>query len=152
PGRTAAVRERLRKHGMRCVIETGARFLLDPRRKHQPTLLSSAEGQRGMRLEWLRADVILGARGLEAEAVSFWSGAADSAESDEVLFDRLVAGCKELCAHAAEKNLRLAFEPEPGMFIDTMEKFERLFRAVAHPAFGLTLDIGHLQCMGEVPM
>ena len=38
------------------------------------------------------------------------------------------------------------------MFIDTMDKFAELFDRVNHPAFGLTLDIGHLHCMGEVPI
>ena len=37
------------------------------------------------------------------------------------------------------------------MFIDTMPRFRALFDAVNHPRFGLTLDIGHLVCMGEIP-
>jgi sugar phosphate isomerase/epimerase len=48
--------------------------------------------------------------------------------------------------------VRLAFEPEPGMFIDTMDRFARLHARVDHPRFGLTLDLGHLQCLNEVPM
>src|SRR4051812_47800475 len=35
------------------VIETGARFLLDPRRKHQPTLISAAAPDRARRLDFL---------------------------------------------------------------------------------------------------
>jgi sugar phosphate isomerase/epimerase len=150
-GRAEKVHDRLRKHGMRCVVETGARFILDPRRKHQPTLLDQEAVGRQARLDFLIRCVEVAAL-LGADAVSFWSGSPALPEPDGVLFSRLVAGCKELCAHAAEKKVRLAFEPEPGMFLDTMEKFERLFRAVDHPAFGLTLDIGHLQCMNEVPM
>jgi sugar phosphate isomerase/epimerase len=49
-------------------------------------------------------------------------------------------------------DIRLAFEPEPGMFIDTMEKFAELHAKVNHPAFGLTLDVGHLHCQGELPI
>jgi L-ribulose-5-phosphate 3-epimerase len=33
-----------------------------------------------------------------------------------------------------------------------MAKFEELHRRVNHGAFGLTLDVGHLHCMGETPI
>src|SRR5262245_23670592 len=36
PAQVERVRELLSRHQMSCVIETGARFLLDPRRKHHP--------------------------------------------------------------------------------------------------------------------
>src|SRR5262249_8356832 len=64
----------------------------------------------------------------------------------------LVEGCLELCEDAARLNVRLAFEPEPGMFIDTMARFDALRRRVDHPNFGLTIDVGHLHCQGEVPI
>jgi sugar phosphate isomerase/epimerase len=35
------------------------------------------------------------------------------------------------------------------MFIDTMDQFARLFDLVGRTNFGLTLDIGHLHCLGE---
>ena len=38
------------------------------------------------------------------------------------------------------------------MFIDTMDRFAELKQRVNHPLFGLTIDIGHLHCMGEVPI
>lgn len=38
------------------------------------------------------------------------------------------------------------------MFIDTMKRFQSLRRRVDHPLLGLTLDIGHLHCQGEVPI
>jgi L-ribulose-5-phosphate 3-epimerase len=151
-GRTAALRERLGKHALRCVIETGARFLLDPKRKHQPTLISPSAEERAFRLEWLQQDCAWIAAELGADCVSFWSGTATDDASPSELMNRLVEGCKRLADHAAERNVRLAFEPEPGMFIDTMESFAELYDRVNHPAFGLTIDVGHLVCNRELPV
>jgi len=155
----AAFASRLRTHGRRLrelglerVIETGARFLLDPRRKHQPTLLNPDPGERNVRLKFL-GDCIsnAGRDGFDA-VVSFWSGTALDDASPAVLMQRLVEGCRHLAEWASVHEVRLAFEPEPGMFIDTMEKFEELHAKVAHPSFGLTLDVGHLICNGELPV
>jgi sugar phosphate isomerase/epimerase len=150
PGRLPVVRRLLGELGLGVVVETGARFLLDPWHKHQPTLLSADPAGRGRRLDFLRRSVDL-ARDLGADAVSFWSGRASEPAPPGVLMDRLVAGCRELCDYAAARGVRLAFEPEPGMFIDTMDRFTALAKRVAHPAFGLTLDAGHLHCQGETP-
>jgi sugar phosphate isomerase/epimerase len=46
----------------------------------------------------------------------------------------------------------LGFEPEPGMFIDTMARYEQLLQRIDAACFRLTLDIGHLHCMGEEPI
>ena len=69
-----------------------------------------------------------------------------------MLWARLVDGCRELADYAADRSVRLAFEPEPGMWIDTMDRWAELERRVNHPAFGLTIDIGHLHCLGETPI
>ena len=147
-GEVRRIRALLQLYRMRCVVETGSRFLLDPRRKHQPTLLDATAEGRACRLDFLRRAIDI-ATDLGADAVSFWSGSA--LEEDPDLFQRLIDGCLILCDHADARQVRLAFEPEPGMFIDTMPRFRTLFDAVDHPRFGLTLDIGHLVCMGEVP-
>jgi sugar phosphate isomerase/epimerase len=151
PDQTQRIRELLDRLGLRCVLETGARFLLDPWRKHQPTLLDATPGGRQHRLDFLFRTIDLAAE-LRADAVSFWSGKSLSGEPDEVLWPRLLNGVRRLCERAASRGVRLAFEPEPGMFIDTMPRYAELFRQVAHPSFGLTLDIGHLQCMNELPL
>ncbi len=146
-----AVRQILQRHGLRAVIETGARFLLDPWRKHQPTLLSPEPEQARRRLAFLQRSVDI-ARELDADAVSFWSGTPTDAAPAVEHLERLAAGCRELCRYAAGQGVRLAFEPEPGMFIDTMTRFAELRARVDHPSFGLTLDLGHLHCQGEVPI
>jgi sugar phosphate isomerase/epimerase len=147
----AVIRGLLERHRLTCVVETGARFLLDPRRKHQPTLLSPEAAERERRFDFLRRSIDVAAE-LGAQAVSSWSGTAASDEPEDVLFARLAEGCRRLCAAAEAKRMPLAFEPEPGMVIDTMAKFARLHKAVADPLFGLTIDIGHLHCMGETPI
>lgn len=149
--RTAEFGEALQRHKMRCVIETGARFVLDSRRKHQPTLISPTDESRERRhwFLWLCLNL---AKALNAGCVSFWSGAPDDRAAPSELMNRLVEQCKRLSEEAAQRGVRLAFEPEPGMFIDTMDKFAELHARVNHPAFGLTVDIGHLVCNGELPV
>ncbi len=145
------VRRILQKRGLRSVVETGARFLLDPRHKHQPTLLSPDPEQARRRLAFLQHSVDI-ARDLGAEAVSFWSGTPTDTAATAEHMERLAEACRQLCRYAADRGVRLAFEPEPGMFIDTMTRFAELQARVDHPSFGLTLDLGHLHCQGEVPI
>lgn len=147
-GRLAAARAHLTRLNLRCVIETGSRFLLDRERKHFPTLLSPDPTRRRQFLE----TCVGMAKALSAGFVSFWSGTAPDGSPPSACMARLVEECKRLADFAAERNIRLAFEPEPGMFIDTMEKFAELHARVFHPHFGLTLDIGHLVCLGELPV
>jgi L-ribulose-5-phosphate 3-epimerase len=151
PSRCESIRELLQRLRLRCVIETGARFLLDPRKKHEPTLLSEEPSERARRLDFLRRAVEVAQR-LEASTVSFWSGTPTNRGPESAWMDRLVEACKSLCDVAAKREVHLAFEPEPGMFIDTMPRFAELLERVDHPSFGLTLDIGHLHCQGEAPI
>jgi sugar phosphate isomerase/epimerase len=136
---------------LKCAIETGARFILDSKQKHQPTMISLDADGRYERLAFLQTCVNLSAK-VNAECVSFWSGTPTDDATPRALMLRLVDGCKRLADVAAAKSIRLAFEPEPGMFIDTMDKFAELHARINHPAFGLTLDIGHLVCNGELPV
>lgn len=151
PSQVREVKAILRANQLRCVIETGARFLLDPWRKHQPTLLSTDPSERNRRLEFLTRSLDLAVE-FQADAVSFWAGTPEGIEPEAILWSRLVSTCQQLCEEASYRNVRLAFEPEPGMFIDTMDRFARLHEQVGHPLFGLTLDLGHLHCQGELPV
>ncbi len=148
---TATLARQLAKHDMRCVIETGARFLLDSRRKHQPTLVSPTPEERAARMEFLKRCVDIAAD-LNADCVSFWSGIAADNAPGGVQMVRLVDRTERLAEYAVERNIQLAFEPEPGMFIDNMEKFTELHGRVNHPSVGLTMDVGHLVCNRELPI
>lgn len=149
--RLARMRELLDRHNLESVIETGARFYLDPRVKHEPTLMSAPADQRWVRIEFLKRCVDV-ADGLGSLAVSFWSGALRDGVDEAAAFERLAAGCREIIDYAGTKNVRLAFEPEPGMFIERLDQFATLLERVDAPHFGLTLDVGHLQCVEEPPI
>lgn len=148
PGCVELLAPLLESTGLRATIETGARFVLDPWRKHQPTLLSANPVEATQRLEFLKASVDVAAE-VMAESVSLWSGVADDEAPVSVLWDRLRERLLELLDYAGARGVRIAFEPEPGMFIDTMARFEELTDRLAHPSLGLTLDVGHVMCLDD---
>jgi L-ribulose-5-phosphate 3-epimerase len=146
PRRAAGVARQLASLGLAVVIETGARYLLDPRRKHEPTLLSPDPSGFELRQRFLRLAVDVAAE-LGAEAVSFWSGVRPDDVSPDRAWDRLIAGCASLVDYAAARSVVLGFEPEPGMLVDDLAGYHRLLSALGSPdPFGLTLDIGHCRC------
>jgi L-ribulose-5-phosphate 3-epimerase len=130
------------------VIETGARYLLNPRLKHDPTLMDPDPERRAIRVDFLCRAIDL-AVGIGAEAVSFWSGRSPVPLGEEEGMDRLTKALEPVLAHAERATMPLAFEPEPGMFIDTLERFARLDGRVRHPLFDLTVDVGHVHCSAE---
>jgi len=138
-----AVRRHLGTLGLSCVVETGARFLLDPRRKHWPTLIS-AEGAAVRRDFLVRAMTV--AVDLGARVVSLWSGAADPGSDPGENMKRLTGALESLCETAEDEGVTLGFEPEPGMFVDTLAGWRELRARVPHPRLGLTLDVGHVLC------
>ena len=137
--------------GLNLVIETGARFLLDPRRKHQPTLISKQASDRKKRVDFLLRCAELGLA-MGSNTLSFWSGKPDFEAAEDSYWQLLIEQCIEISKQVENSGMKIAFEPEPGMFIDTMDKFEQLHKAISHSKFGLTLDIGHLECMNEMPL
>ncbi len=150
--RAQKIGELIRRYEFReVVIETGARFLLDVRRKHQPTLISPSPQEREVRRKFLEQAIDL-CPYLHAQTISFWSGTATDAAQPEVLEARLLEQLWLLCDYADKKGVCLAFEPEPGMWIDTMASYRRLYEKVNRPQFGLTLDVGHLVCLREFPI
>lgn len=135
--------------GLAVVVETGARFLLDARRKHEPTLLSE---ERGRRIDFLCLAVSVAAD-LGAPVVSAWSGVAGPGLDEGEAWDRLTAGCDKVLVEAQARGVTLAIEPEPGMLVERLDDWDRLAAALGHPdALGLTLDLGHCRCVEDDPV
>ncbi len=152
----AQIAEVLKTRHLRCVVETGARYLLDPRHKHEPTLLSPNADGRARRIDFLRRSIDIAAR-LNADCVSLWSGAVRDGAGRREAFSRLVGGLSAVLAEARDREVILAFEPEPGMLIDTLDSYDHLLSALAAQdvdasGLKLTIDVGHLQCQGELPI
>ncbi|WP_432948542.1 sugar phosphate isomerase/epimerase family protein [Kribbella sp. CA-253562] len=141
--RTAEVGRLLARLELAVVVETGARYVLDPYRKHEPTLLHTDGAEWRLALLERAVDV---AADLGAEAVSFWSGVLPADVPEAVGWDRLVASCHQLTQYAADRDVVLGVEPEPGMLLDDLAGYLKLRAEIGSETLGLTLDIGHLVC------
>jgi sugar phosphate isomerase/epimerase len=146
--RMAALLGRLK---LASVVETGARFLLNPRVKHEPTLMSATPDERALRIDFLKRAIDI-ACDLGSDAVSFWSGILREEIPRETALARLADGCAEVVDHATSQKMNLGFEPEPGMFIESFAQFEELLQQVDAAVFGLTIDIGHVHCVEDGPI
>lgn len=151
PAQVSATARQLRRLGLRSVIETGARYVLDPRQKHEPTLVTADADGRRRRVEFYHRAIDT-ARELGSDCVSIWSGVLHDAAPQAVAMQRLLTGLRQTLDYADARGVTLAFEPEPGMFIDTMARYQQLLSALGDTPLRLTLDIGHLHCQGELPL
>lgn len=106
------------------MVETGARYLLDPRRKHQPTLISPSPGERRQRLAFLKRAVDIAAA-WGSDAVSFRLGAAVDDAEPEVCLERLSAGLRELLDYAGDAMCASPSSRNRAC-LSTMSRFERL--------------------------
>ncbi|MDF1838868.1 MAG: sugar phosphate isomerase/epimerase [Planctomycetota bacterium] len=134
-------------------VETGARYLLDPARKHEPNLMARNLSDRNKRVEFYRKCIDVAAH-LGAPILSLWSGAAEPGlpDSEEAQYSRLVDGLKPVLEYAAEANVTVCFEPEPGMFIERVDQYHTLkgHGAGALDDLKMTLDVGHCLVTQEI--
>ncbi len=140
-----ALRRRLDALSFGAVIETGARFLLDPRAKHEPTLVTGDPDGRARRIAFLKRAIEIAAV-LDAEAVSFWAGVPKPGIDRREARGWLVDGLAEIVAYAQRVGVVAAFEPEPGMLIETPAEWEML----GVEGLRLALDTGHCLVTGDI--
>ncbi len=89
--------------------------------------------------------------------MSLWSGVVHDGAGQAEALSRLTEGLAAVLAHAEEQKVDLAFEPEPGMLVDTLAAYDRLLAELAASGVNtsrlrLTIDVGHLHCQGELPI
>ena len=158
----AGVRRRAEELGLALTVESGARFLLDPARKHRPNLLEEDADGRARRLDLLLRHVDLAAD-LEASPLALWAGVApdgsvgdrrDGEPAREELWERLCEGLRAVLARGRDQGVQIAFEPEPGMFIERPAGYASLLERLGAEGdeLGLCLDLGHCHATGDLPV
>ncbi|GAB2975517.1 EboA domain-containing protein [Saccharothrix stipae] len=146
PRQVQQVATRLDRLGLGVVVETGARYLLDPWRKHHPTLVSDAQEAR---VDFLLRAVRIAAD-LGADCVSFWSGVVPAGVDDDEAWRRMRSGVAAVLDGAARYGIPLGLEPEPGMLVERLDQALDLRAELGSPALlGITLDVGH--CVAVEP-
>jgi sugar phosphate isomerase/epimerase len=158
----ARVRARAEQLGLELTLESGARFLLDPFAKHHPSLLDDDPSARARRVGLLLRHVDLAAD-LGASVLSLWAGAArdgsvgdrrDGERAREELWRRLCDGLAPVLARGRMQGVQIAFEPEPGMFVERPSGYEELVRRLGSDGdeLGLCLDLGHCHATRDLPV
>jgi sugar phosphate isomerase/epimerase len=160
------LRARAEELGLELTVESGARFLLDPFRKHRPNLLDDDPAARARRVDLLLRHVDL-ATDLGASVVSLWAGAASDGtvgdgagdarggkRASEELWRRLCDGLRPVLARGHTRGVQIAFEPEPGMFVERPSGYEELVERLGADgdALGLALDLGHCHATRDLPV
>ncbi|MFF2379293.1 sugar phosphate isomerase/epimerase family protein [Streptomyces sp. NPDC058108] len=149
--RNRRLARRLDTLGLGVTVETGARYVLDPRRKHGPSLLDPDPADRARRTDLLHRAVRIAAD-LGAHAVHCFSGVPPAGTDEDTAWKRLAEALAPVLDAAGRAGVPLAVEPEPGHLLATLDDFHRLRRILGDPpALGLTLDIGHCQCLEPLP-
>jgi len=146
PGEVAGVRKLLRQRRLSCCVETGARFLLDPGRKHRPGLADADPLDRMRRTDLLLRSVELAAE-LEAEVLNLPAGPRTPGQDPADASRFLAEGLREILGRAEALGVPVALEPEPGHWIETLAEYGALREQL--PSLRLTLDTAHVSVVAD---
>lgn len=129
-------------------VSTASHFFT-PQRPHEPSLMSPDLAGRKRRIDLVKRGIRV-ARKLNVPLVTFGSGFIrdehvrnPSVNPRELLLDSIHQCLKEL---HDDENITLLIEPEPGMYIETLEQGISLVNEVNSPRLQLHLDLNHNYC------
>lgn len=118
-------------------------------RPHEPSLISLDLAGRKRRIDLIKRGIRI-ARELQVPFVSFGSGAVRAEHLQNPAINTnalLVDGIRECLREIpTDDEITLLIEPEPGMYIDTLEQALQLIATVGSSHFGLHVDICHAAC------
>lgn len=136
-------RELLDRLKLKIVLETGARFVLDPRRKHYPNLVSRDDAAAARRLDFYGRCLRM-AKALGSPLISIWSGPMEPGDDPAGALERLLGRLQRLLDDARKAAVQVCFEPEPGHLIDSHAAYRDLRRRLKREDLMTTIDVGHL--------
>jgi len=116
----------------------------------EPSLIAPDPRRRDDRVRIYREAMTLAGR-LGAPVVTITGGQRTSDEAATVLRDRLLEGLERVAGAADLAGVDLAFEPEPGQFVETTAAVRDIVETIDHPRLGANVDVGHAWCAGDDP-
>ena len=144
-----AVKRKLDSLEVTAACMSTASHFFTPQRPHEPSLMTPDLAGRKRRIELVRRGVHV-ARRLGIPLVSFGSGfirdehvSNPSVNPRELLVDSI-----HQCLRSVhdDEDITLLIEPEPGMYIETLEQGMNLVDEIGSPRFQLHLDLNHNYC------
>jgi len=145
----ADVKRKLQTSRVKAACVATASHFFTPSRPHEPSLMSPDLAGRKRRINLVKRGIEV-ARALEVPLVTFGSGfirdehvANPSVDPRGLLVDSIRRCLSEI---RDDEDITLLIEPEPGMFIETVEQGMSLVDEVASPRFQLHLDLCHMYC------
>lgn len=144
-----AVKKRLEAARVKAACVATASHFFTPSRPHEPSLMSPDLAGRKRRIDLAKRGIHV-ARKLGVSLVTFGSGfirdehvTNPSVNPRELLLDSIQECLREI---HDDEDITLLIEPEPGMFIETMEQGLSLISEINSPRFQLHVDICHAYC------
>ncbi|MBI3167025.1 MAG: sugar phosphate isomerase/epimerase [Chloroflexi bacterium] len=145
----AAIKKRLETLEVKPACVSTASHFFTPQRPHEPSLMSPDLAGRKRRIDLVKRGIHV-ARKLGVNLVTFGSGfirdehvSNPSVNPRELLVDSVHQCLKEL---HDDEDITLLIEPEPGMYIETLEQGMSLVNEINASRFQLHLDLNHNYC------
>jgi len=145
----AAIKKRFETLEVTPACVSTASHFFTPQRPHEPSLMTPDLAGRKRRINLVKRGIHV-ARKLGVNLVTFGSGfirdehvSNPSVNPRELLVDSVHQCLREL---HDDEDITLLIEPEPGMYIETLEQGISLVNEVNSPRFQLHLDLNHNYC------
>ncbi|MFZ1043677.1 MAG: sugar phosphate isomerase/epimerase family protein [Anaerolineales bacterium] len=148
----AVVKKRLDILDVKAACVATASHFFTPSRPHEPSLMSPDLAGRKRRIDLVKRGIDV-ARKLRVPLVTFGSGfirdehVLNPSVNPHALLVDSIHQCLQALMH--DEDITLLIEPEPGMYIETLEQGTDLVNEVNSPCFQLHLDLCHNYCSEE---